>query len=291
MKTFAAECVLRANAVLGEGPVWDAARQRLWWVDIEARELRCFDPASGEDHAWDFDHRIGFAVPTKRGDLVIGTQCGLMRFEPASGEVTPMVDPEGHLPDNRFNDAKCDPNGRLWAGTMGVSEAPSLGSLYRIDASWRVDRIVPEVSISNGLAWAPDGRTMYYVDSPTRRVDAFDFDPLTGDIRNRRVVVEVADGFPDGMCIDRAGNLWVALWGGSGVACFDPRAGTQQAKVEVPVEAVTSCCFGGAAWDQFYITTASRDLDAGGRARQPAAGSLFRANVGASGLPTQLFGG
>ena len=291
MKTFTAECVLRANAVLGEGPVWDAARQRLWWVDIERRELHSFDPVGGEDRAWKLDHRVGFAVPTMRGDLVIGTQSGLMRFEPESGEFATVVHPEVHLPENRFNDAKCDPNGRLWAGTMAVSEAPGLGSLYRIDASWCVDRMVSEVSISNGLAWAPDGRTMYYVDSPTRRVEAFDFDPNSGDIRNRRVVVEVADGFPDGMSIDRAGNLWVALWSGWGVACFDPCNGTQLAKVEVPVEAVTSCCFGGAAWDELYVTTASRDLDADGRGQQPAAGSIFRANVGVSGLPTHLFAG
>ena len=291
MKTLAAECVLRADAVLGEGPVWDAARQCLWWVDIERCELHAFDPAQGADRVWKFEHRIGFAVPTTRGDLVIGTQRGLVRFDPASGAITPVADPEAHLPENRFNDAKCDPAGRLWAGTMAVSEAPHLGSLYRIDASWRVDRVVTEVSISNGLAWAPDGRTMYYIDSPTRRVDAFDFDPLTGDIANRRAVVEIAEGFPDGMCIDRAGNLWVALWGGWGIACYDPRSGQQLAKIEVPVEAVTSCCFGGPAWDALYITTASRDLDATGRARQPAAGSLFRASPGIAGFPTHLFAG
>jgi sugar lactone lactonase YvrE len=284
-----AECVLRAGAVLGEGPVWDDSRQRLWWVDIERRELRCFDPEKGDDRSWTQDHRIGFAVPTTREDLIIGTQRGLMRFDPDKGVATPVIDPESNLPNNRFNDAKCDSAGRLWAGTMAVAETPCLGNLYRVDRSWRVDRMVADVSISNGLAWSEDDRTMYYIDSPTRRVDAFDFDSLTGDIANRRTAIEVSEGFPDGMCIDIVGNLWVALWGGWGVACYDPRTGGQVARIEVPVEAVTSCCFGGSAVDELYITTASRDLDALGRDQQPLAGSVFRARPGIKGPPTQVF--
>jgi sugar lactone lactonase YvrE len=291
MRTIAAECILPAGAVLGEGPVWDDSRQRLWWVDIERCELHSFDPANGTDRSWTLPHRIGFAVPTIRSDLAIGTQRGLMRFDPESGAATPVIDPESHLPDNRFNDAKCDLAGRLWAGTMAVSEAPALGSLYRVDGSWRIDRMVTEVNISNGLAWTADGRTMYFIDSPTRRVDAFDFDPLTGDIANRRTAIKVTGGFPDGMCIDAAGNLWVALWGGWSVACYNSRTGAQIAKVEVPVEAVTSCCFGGSGLDELYITTASRDLDASGRTQQPLAGSVFRAQPGIAGLPTRLFAG
>jgi sugar lactone lactonase YvrE len=291
MRTIKAECVLRAGAVLAEGPVWDGLRQRLWWVDIERNELHSFDPGNGTDCGWTLDHRIGFAVPSTRGDLVIGTQRGLMRFDPDAGIATAVVDPESHLPDNRFNDAKCDPAGRLWAGTMAVSESPCLGSLYRVDKSWQVDRMVTNISISNGLAWSTDGRTMYYIDSPTRRVDAFDFDPHTGDISNRRAVIEVVDGFPDGMCIDANGNLWVALWGGWGVACYDPRTGAQIDKIEIAVEAVTSCCFAGADLDELYTTTASRDLDPRGRAEQPLAGCLFRARPGGKGLPTPFFAG
>lgn len=291
MTTVAAECLHRTPAVLGEGPVWDAARERLWWVDIEERKLHCLDPAADDDRAWTLTDRIGFAVPTTRGDLIVGAGHALARFAPESGVLTPLADPEAHVPGNRFNDAKCDPAGRLWAGTMAVSEAPDLGSLYRIDAALRVARMVERVSISNGLAWSRDGRTMYYIDSPTRRVDAFDFDAANGALANRRTVIEIADGFPDGMCIDEAGNLWVALWGGWGVVCFDPRTGTALAKIDIPVECVTSCCFGGAAWDELYITTASRDLDAAGRARQPLAGSVFIARPGVRGVPTDLFEG
>ena len=288
MKFFHAKCLHRSNAVLGEGPVWDAARQRLWWVDIERCELHSLDPAANEDRVWKLPHRIGFAVPTTRGNLIVGTQRGLARFAPDSGALTPFADPEKELPANRFNDAKCDPAGRLWAGTMAISEEPGRGSLYRVDAPLSIARMVENVSISNGLAWSLDGRTMFYIDSPTRRVDGFDFDPASGALANRRTVIEVADGFPDGMCIDAAGNLWVALWGGWGVACFDPRTGMQVAKIEVPVADVTSCCFGGDEWDELFITTASRDLDVAGHARQPLAGSIFVAKLGVAGPPTQL---
>lgn len=290
MTTLAAECIFKTDAVLGEGPVWDAGRAALWSVDIERKQVHRRSPATG-DRLWQLDERVGFVIPAERGDAIVGTQRGLARFDAERGAITPVVDPESHLPENRFNDAKCDPAGRLWAGTMAVSEEPGLGSLYRVDASLAVTRMVEKVSISNGLAWSLDGGTMFYIDSPTRRVDAFDFDPANGALANRRTVIEVAEGFPDGMCIDAAGNLWVALWGGWGVACFDPRTGDPLAKIEVPVECVTSCCFGGDALDELFITTSSRDLDVAGRARQPLAGSIFVAKPGVRGFPAHLFAG
>jgi sugar lactone lactonase YvrE len=291
MKNISAECVYRAAAMLGEGPVWDDAGQCLWWVDIERYAVHRFHPAVAEDYSWTLPHRVGFVIPTQRGDLVIGTQRGLGRFDAHSGEFTPVADPESALPYNRFNDAKCDAAGRLWAGTMAVSEAPELGSLYCIDASWNVTRVVERVSISNGLAWSLDGCTMYSIDSPTRRVDAFDFEMKSGALSNRRTVIQIADAFPDGMCIDADGNLWIALWGGWGVTCFDPSTGRQLAKVEIPVRDVTSCCFGGERHADLYITTASRDLDAAGREEQPFAGGIFHALPGVRGLGTQCFAG
>jgi len=275
MITLQAECVLRTDAVLGEGPVWDAARACLWWVDIEKKELHCFEPAAGEDRLFPLPERIGFAVPTDRGDLIIGQGNRLARFDPTTAALTPFCAPEAEPADNRFNDAKFDPAGRLWAGTMAVSEAPDRGTLYRIDPLGAITRMLTPVSISNGLAWSPDARTMFFVDSPTRRVAAFDFELETGAIENRRTVIETTESFPDGMCSDAAGNLWIALWGGWSVACFDPRTGTQLAKIEVPVERVTSCCFGGEKGQDLYITTASRDLTSETRARQPLAGSVF----------------
>ena len=218
MTTFPAECVLRAGAVLGEGPVWDVARQRLWWVDIESRELHSYGPAARNDRAWTFADRIGFGVPTTRGDFIVGVGSGLARFGPEKrGLVTALTDVEKELPGNRFNDAKCDPAGRLWAGTMAVSEEPGRGHLYRVDASLTVTRKVENVTVSNGLAWSLDGRTMYYIDSPTRRVDAFDFDPASGGIAETAArSLRLPKGFPmecapisRGICGSRCGVVGV----------------------------------------------------------------------------------
>lgn len=274
------KCILEAGAVLAEGPVWHD--ERLWWVDIESREIHALDPAIGADRKWTLPRRVGFIVPRRSGGFVVGTECGIFSWN--DGTLAPLANPEHDKPGNRFNDAKCDPQGRLWAGTMAMSEASSQGSLYRFDGRGAV-RMLEQVSISNGLAWSPDGATMYYIDSPTRRVDAFDFHD--GEISNRRSVIEVVDGFPDGMCADSDGNLWVALWGGWGVACYDPRTGKRVAKIDVPVEAVTSCCFGESG--ELFITTASRDLDKEGRERQPQAGGIFRAETGVVGMPVMAF--
>jgi sugar lactone lactonase YvrE len=278
-----ADCIHPAGAVLGEGPVWHA--EQLWWVDIERGEIHALDPAGGGARRWTLPHRVGFVVPRDGGGFVIGTERGLAVWDHEEGGLTWIANPEQDKPGNRFNDAKCDPRGRLWAGTMAMDESAEQGALYRADARG-VKRMLERVSISNGLAWSPDGATMYYVDSPTRRVDAFDY--RDGEISNRRTVITLDDGFPDGMCADADGNLWVALWGGWGVACHDPCTGGRIAKIALPVEAVTSCCFGEG--DALFITTASRDLDAAGRGRQPLAGGVFRAHVGVGGMPVALFG-
>jgi sugar lactone lactonase YvrE len=277
-----AECIHRAGAVLAEGPVWHGGR--LWWVDIERREIHVLDVENGTDRKWTLPTRVGFAVPRAGGGFVIGTECGLATWDENTGAQTPLDHPEKDKPGNRFNDAKCDPEGRLWAGTMAMSEIADQGALYRADSRGIV-RVVDNVSISNGLAWSPDGTTMYYIDSPTRRVDAFDF--RAGEVSNRRTVITLTDGFPDGMCADADGNLWIALWGGWAVACHDPRTGQRIAKIEVPVEAVTSCCFGDDT--ELFITTASRDLDAAGHERQPLAGGIFRADTGVRGMPVTTF--
>jgi len=282
--------VLDAKAVLGEGPVWRAETQDLVWVDIESARVCCFNPATGENQTWDVGEKPGLAVPTKQGDLILGTSVGFVRLDLASGVLSPIIDPEQDLPNNRFNDGKVDPEGRLWAGTMGLDEAPNVGSLYRLNRNLSTDKLFDQVTISNGMAWTSDQKTFYYIDSPTRRVDVFDCDMAGGTVSDRRTAFELPEGmgYPDGMSIDNEGMLWVALWQGWGVARFAP-GGALLAKVEVPVECVTSCCFGGENWDELYITTSSRDLDETGRAEQPLAGGLFRCRPGVSGPPTNLF--
>ena len=290
MLTLTAECVLDTKAILGEGPVWRAETQDLVWVDIESARVCCFNPTSGENQTWDIGEKPGLAVPAECGDLILGTSIGFVRLDLASGDMSPIIDPEQDLPNNRFNDGKVDPEGRLWAGTMGMDEAPNVGSLYRLNRNLSTDKLFDQVSISNGMAWTSDQKTYYYIDSPTRRMDVFDCDMASGTVSDRRIAFELPEGmgYPDGMCIDNEGMLWVALWQGWGVARFAP-GGALLAKVEVPVECVTSCCFGGENWDELYITTSSRDLDEAGRAEQPLAGGVFRCKPGVSGPATNLF--
>jgi sugar lactone lactonase YvrE len=285
MKVICATCIHPSGAVLGEGPLWH--RNQLWWVDIERCEIHAFDPAQTADRVWTLPDRVSFIVPQTAGGFLIGLGAKVTEWDPENGIGRTVANPEGDFASNRFNDAKCDPLGRLWAGTMSLNEQPNCGNLYRIDpVDFQTSQMVGNVSISNGLAWSPDGSTMYYIDSTTRRVDAFDFD--AGQISNRRCVIKIAEGFPDGMCSDRDGNLWIALWGGWGVVCHDPKTGEIIAKIELPVEAVTSCCFddkGG-----LFITTARRGLDAKGQERQPLAGGLFYAEAVSNAQPVASFG-
>ena len=293
MITLQSECVFSGGAVLGEGPVWDERSQLLYWLDIERGRICRFDPASKSNQEWLLGTRVGFAVLTEQGDMLAGTQEGLIRFSCETGEHTPYANPESDLPQNRFNDGKCDLQGRLWAGTMSVEEADGAGSLYRVTAPAGVSPQVSSVTISNGLAWTADSSAMYFIDSPTRRIDGFDFTPETGEIANRRTAIALEEGigYPDGMTIDSEDMLWVALWEGWGVGRFNPKTGEMLAKIEVPVACVTSCCFGGQNLDELYITTASRDLKEEDRPQQPDAGGLFVARPGVKGTPSIRFQG
>lgn len=290
MQTLTAECVLDAKAILGEGPVWRADANDLIWVDIERAKVCCFNPSTGQNKSWDVGEKVGLAVPSRKGDLILGTTVGLARLDINSGDVSPIIDPEKDFPNNRFNDGKVDPEGRLWAGTMGLDEAPNVGSLYRLNRNLSTDKLFDNVSISNGMAWTADQKSFYYIDSPTRQIAVFDCDMDLGVVSNRRVAFELPEGmgYPDGMCIDNDGMLWVALWQGWGVARFDP-SGELLCKIDIPVERVTSCCFGGDNWDELFITTASRDLDEAGRLKQPQAGGIFMCRPNVSGPPTNLF--
>jgi sugar lactone lactonase YvrE len=223
----------------------------------------------------------------------MGLRSGFAVMDLATRARVHIEDPEYHLPENRFNDGKCDPAGRFWAGTMAISEAEDQGSLYCLDTTLTVTCKVAGVSVSNGLAWSLDGKTMYYVDSPDRRVVAYDYDGATGGIDHVRTVYEVPEGggFPDGMTIDTDGCLWVALWDGGRVLRIDPRTGRSLDAIEMPVSRPTSCAFGGAHLDELYITSASINLSPDQRAAQPHAGGVFVCRPGVQGLPAHEFGG
>ena len=278
------------RAILGEGPVWH--RGRLIWVDIEGCTVMIHDPATSEDLKIPLPERVGCAWPCANSNrLIVGMQSGIAFLDPDGGNLTHIVDPEPNLPHTRFNDGKTDPLGRFWAGTMDMNENEPAGSLYMLDGEQSLTNQWPGVTVSNGLAWDPDGKTLYYIDSPTREVAAFDYDEASGALANRRVAVPIpaGEGFPDGMTIDAEGMLWIALWQGWGVVRYNPRTGERLEKIELPVEKVTSCCFGGTGLDELYITTARIHLNEEAATAQPHAGGLFRVKPGATGLPTVCY--
>jgi sugar lactone lactonase YvrE len=205
-------------------------------------------------------------------------------------EVTVPV--ERDIPGNRMNDAKCDPAGRLLAGTMAYDLSPHAAALYQVAPDWSFGQVVRDVTQSNGIAWSPDGSRMYFIDSATQGIDIFDYDAGTGSAGNRRrlVTIDAARGIPDGMTTDDQGNLWVACFGGAAVRCFSP-AGEQLDEVSLPVTQVTSCAFGGPGLADLYVTTAAYRLSAGQLKWEPHAGATFVCRPGAAGLPASPFAG
>ncbi len=283
--------VNQTRATLGEGPIW--YNDRLYWVDIVLRRVYIYEPQSDTQRSIQLDSMVGTVVLRSGGGLVVALQSGFAFIEEESGAVTPIADPESDLPNNRFNDGKCDPTGRFWAGTMALSGGGTSGALYTLETDGRVTRRLGGIGISNGICWSQDATTMYYIDSPTQHVAAFDFDPETGEISRRRVVVEIpkAEGLPDGMTIDERGFLWIALWGGWGVVCHDPVTGRRHAKIDVPAAHVTACAFGGEELGELYITSARDGLSEQDAREQPYAGGLFRTNVGVRGVPSFTYRG
>ncbi len=291
MTPAAVELGLDARADLGEGPRWDSAHQRLLWVDIMRGRVHAFTPSTGACRNVAVGQPVGALASCRDGSLVLAVAGGFARLDLDSQKFEMQAAVEADRPQNRMNDGACDGAGRFWAGTMALDEQPGAGALYRLDPDLTVHTMLTGVSISNGLDWSLDGRRMYYVDSPTRRIDVFDFDVATGSIANRRTFVEVpADaGVPDGLTVDAAGFVWLALWGGAALRRFAPD-GTLERVVPLPVTHPTSCAFGGAALDELYVTSARRPLTAEEKARQPQAGGVFRVRPGVVGRPAHLFG-
>jgi sugar lactone lactonase YvrE len=287
-----AELLVDAHAKLGEGPVWDEREGCLWWVDILGEAIHRTDPASGSDEIVPVGQLIGAVVPRASGGLVAAVQDGFVAVDPANGRVEGLVPVEATDPTTRMNDGKVDPAGRFWAGTMGVDHRPNAGTLYRLDPDLRVTAMVTGTTISNGLDWSPDGQTMYYIDTPTRRVDRFDFDPATGAIRGRTPAVAIREGAgsPDGMTVDADGFLWVALWDGWAVERYSP-GGRLERRVEVPAQQASSCAFGGPDLEFLFITTAQEGFPPGGLPDQPHAGGLFVCRPGVRGRPPFRFAG
>src|SRR3984893_18658400 len=256
-----AEVVVDAAARHGEGPVWHPVQHTLDWVDIMAGHIHRYDPRTGRDVVIDVGQPVGAIAPRRAGGYVLAVEQGFALLDP-SGNSRVVAYVEHDEPPRRMNDGGCDSAGRFWAGTMAYDFAPGAGALYRLDPDFTVTEMLAGVTISNGLDWTDDDRTMYYIDSPAHSVDAFDFDGRSGRISNRRRVVEVPSDptspngstVPDGMTLDAEGFLWVAVYGASEVRRYSPD-GRIHCVVTVPACAVTSCSFGGEDLSDLYITS------------------------------------
>jgi sugar lactone lactonase YvrE len=280
-----AEVAWEIRSMLGEGPIW--WNDSLYWVDIEAPSLHIYTPRSQSKRTFGLREKTGTVVPRAGGGVILAQETGLSAFDPATGQMQALPWPADRPIVNRFNDGKCDPQGRLWVGTIGRDQPTA--SLYRIEPPFEVTQMLTGVRISNGLCWDEARGRFYFIDSPTGTIDVFDWDPAAGTIRNRRVLSRVSDyetGVPDGMTIDTAGRLWVAVFGGFGVHCIDPDSGRSLEKVAVPAAKTTACWFGGEGLDELYITTASIREDEASLRAYPLAGSLFVCRPGATGRPT-----
>lgn len=281
----------RATAQLGEGPTWDGATDRLLWVDILGREVHHLDPVSGSDVVLRTPQDVGAAKPRTGGGLVLNLRDGVALTDADDGGERWLA--RWPREGCRGNDAAVDAAGRLWAGTMRYDTAPGGGRLYRVGVGGDVVTVLDEVTISNGIGWSPDGRLMYYVETPVRRVDVFDVDADTGLVTGRRPLVELGGdvvGYPDGLTVDADGCVWVALWEGGAVHRYGPD-GRLDRVVELPTTHPTACTFGGPGLHDLYVTTARVELDRAALAEQPLAGSVFVLTNTGTGLPGHAFAG
>ena len=277
------EVAVRAEAELGEGPTWDPATGRLVWLDILGMRIHTYDPSTGRRTVRTTDQHVGAAKPRAGGGLVLNLRDGVALLDPDDSVRWLHHEP---VPGRRANDAAVAPDGSLWAGTMRYDEAPGGGTLSRFTGEGAVQAVLGDVAVSNGTGWSPDGRLMYYIDSPTRRVDVFDHED--GRISGRRTLVEIEDGagFPDGLTVDADGCVWVALWDGGAVRRYTPD-GTLDHVITLPTPRVTACAFGGPDLTDLYITTARVGLDA----PHPVAGSLLVVPGVGKGVAQQPFAG
>ncbi len=288
MTQLTIQAIGKTKSDWGEGALW--SNDTLLYVDINGKKIVRLDPGTGKEEVWNMPERVGTVVPDTKGSFIYAGDLGITRFDPETGSKTLLADPEPEKREtNRFNDGKCDPAGRFWAGTISLVKNEGDAALYTLNTDGTLQVKLDSVTNSNGICWSQDKQTMYYIDTPTQKIDAFDYSLKTGEITNRRCVIDTAaKGFtssPDGMTIDSNGNLWVAFCHGGCVACFDPINDTLSQKVDLPCLETTSCAFGGSNLDRLFVTTGIHKS-----IEEPDAGRIFVIDgLGITGVPTYLF--
>lgn len=277
--------------LLGESPVWDERDQCLYWVDVRGPFIRRFRPGDSSTQSFAMPELVGSLAVREQGGLVVALASALALFDPATGSIERIAAPEGHREDHRFNDGKCDRQGRFFAGTMNDVTRAAVGTLYRLDADHACTPLFGGVRTPNSLAWSPDGTTMYFADSYLQAIFAHDFDVERGMPGPRRPFATIASpGMPDGSAIDADGCLWNAEYDGGRLVRYAPD-GRIDRSVPMPVSRPTSCAFGGPGFTTLYVTTASQRLTADELKTQPLAGALLALDVGVSGLPEPRYRG
>lgn len=268
----------------GEGPLW--YDNSLIYVDIEGHKVIRLNPDTGEEKFWDVGERVGTVVPRKSGGMVIAGDSGFS-FLSESGDLTSISDPESDKENNRFNDGKCSPDGHFFAGSISLVKEKGDASLYRLSKCGEVTEVYQGVTNSNGITWSADGKTMFYIDTPSLTVLAFDYQD--GELSKPRKVVDTSDidASPDGMAIDEHDNLWVAFCHGACVVCYDSRTGEQLRKIDLPCLETTACAFGGENLDVLFVTTGIHKTEV-----EEHAGKIFKiTGLGVNGQKAHIYQG
>jgi sugar lactone lactonase YvrE len=287
------EHILAIHNVLGEGPVWNADEQLLYWVDIDSQCYFRLNPVTGTHEKIEVGVKIGVLALRASGGLVMAVRDGFAFWDPQKQALSYIAKPQEDQPQVRFNDGAVDCGGRFWAGTMNEDEeGEMLGTLWRLDPDGSVHAMETQVGTSNGIGWSPDNKTMYFTDSRLHIIYAYDFDAATGDIANRRTFVHTPDDnvVPDGLAVDSEGFVWSACWDGARIVRYDPE-GKVERVIATPALRTTACVFGGPNLDELYITSAWIGLSAEQKVQYPLSGDLFRLKTGIKGLPKNKFGG
>lgn len=288
-----AELIIDSKSILGEGPVWHQDLKCLFWVDIEGKKICKYNTENNQLDVRHFKHMPGALAPMNNETFLIAFDNGLAIYNWQTDSIEYKNKLGSDKPEIRANDGKCDPNGNFWIGTMHLNLKPNVGALYQINTKFETILKISERTISNGMAWSKNGTVMYYIDTSDNNVVAYDFNCSTGQISNKKIVIEIDPemGSLDGMTIDENDNLWIAHWGGFCVRQWNSKTGRVMNVVELPVPHVTSCIFGGTNFDELYITSARSGLSKKELLKYPLSGGVFKVKTGSVGRPSIFFKG
>lgn len=288
------------TSLLGESPLWHPLEQQLYWTDIPGKALHCHDPRTGHHRSWPVDTEVGSLAPMREGGLLLARRDGLWHFDPETARHHALAPAPYDTRRERFNDGKCDPQGRFWTGTIYEPRDAALASLYRYDRQHGLRRIAGDITVGNGLGWSADGRTLYYSDTKAHTIYAQDFDADAGQPGARRVLahfplkqadqdLDTYGGRPDGAAVDAEGAYWCAMFEGQRLLSLSPR-GEVLREIHLPVRCATMPCFGGADLKTLYITTSREKRPEAELTVQPLAGRILTLRVDTPGLPANCFG-